>query len=173
MLLTVRDCCEPHDHVLKDDGRADIEDIALAVRAVEGDAEAFFDRNHVTAGMRVLFETGLARLDGRSKQADFLLAQAMGGGKTHLMVAFALIAKSPAVRQKVLDEAGMHIRTSFGAARVVAFSGRNNPDHYFWGEIAHQLGKGDTAFNKHWLNGPKGPDEAAWMELIGEEHTVI
>src|ERR1700733_4756668 len=119
MLLTVRDCCEPHDHVLKDDGRADIEDIALAVRAAEADAEAFFLRNHVTAGMSVLFETGLARLDGRSKQADFLLAQAMGGGKTHLMVAFALIAKSPAVRQKVLDEAGMHIRTGFGAARVV------------------------------------------------------
>jgi hypothetical protein len=60
MLLTVRDCCEPHDHVLKDDGRADIEDIALAVRAAEADAEAFFLRNHVTAGMRVLFETGLA-----------------------------------------------------------------------------------------------------------------
>jgi hypothetical protein len=173
MLLTVRDCCEPHDHVLKDDGRADIEDIALAVKAAEVDVEAFFARNHVTAGMRVLFETGLARLDGRSKQADFLLAQAMGGGKTHLMVAFALIAKSPAVRQNVLDEAGMHIRTGFGKAHVVAFSGRNNPDHYFWGEIAHQLEKGDTSFNKHWLNGPKGPDEAAWMELIGDEPTVI
>ncbi len=173
MLLTVRDCCVPHDYVLKPDGRADIEDIALAVRAAEEDADAFFSRNHVTAGMRVLFQTGLERLDGRSQQADFLLAQAMGGGKTHLMVAFALIAKSPTVRQRVMDEAKMHVPTGFGAARVVAFSGRNNPDHYFWGEIARQLGKADTAFNKHWLNGPKGPDEAAWIELIGNEPTVI
>lgn len=173
MLLTVRDCCVPHDHVLSPDGRADIEDIALAVRAAEGDAEAFFDRNHVTAGMRALFETGLARLDGKSQQADFLLAQAMGGGKTHLMVSFALIAKSPAVREKVLDEAGVRLRTGFGAARVVAFSGRNNPDHYFWGEIAHQLGKADTNFSRHWIHGPKGPDEAAWMEMIGDEPTVI
>jgi hypothetical protein len=123
--------------------------------------------------MRLLFETGLARLDGRSQQADFLLAQAMGGGKTHLMVSFALIAKSPAVRQRVLDKAGIHVPTGFGAARVVAFSGRNNPDYYFWGEIAHQLGKENTDFNRHWINGPKGPDEAAWMKLIGNESTVI
>ncbi|WP_426954563.1 DUF499 domain-containing protein [Muricoccus radiodurans] len=173
MLLTVRDCCVPHDHVLSPDGRADIEDIALAVRAAEADAEAFFDRNHVTAGMRQLFETGLARLDGKSQQADFLLAQAMGGGKTHLMVSFALIAKSPTVREKVLDGAGIRIRTGFGAARIVAFSGRNNPDHFFWGEIATQLGKADSDFSRHWRNGPKGPDEAAWMEMIGEEPTVI
>ena len=173
MLLTVRDCCTPHDYVLRPDGRAEIEDIALAIQAADSDAQAFFGRNWVTAGMRQLFETGLARLDGRSQQADFLLAQAMGGGKTHLMVSFALIAKSPSVRQRVLDEAGMSVRTGFGAARIVAFSGRNNPDHYFWGEIAHQLGKADTSFNKHWLNGPKGPDEAAWKELIGDEPTVI
>ena len=50
MLLTVRDCCVPHDHVLTPDGRADIEDIALAVRAAEGDVEAFFARNHGTGG---------------------------------------------------------------------------------------------------------------------------
>jgi hypothetical protein len=173
MILTVRDCCVPRQYILQPDGRADIEDIALSVRAAEEDADAFFALNHVTAGMRLLFETGLARLDGRSQQADFLLAQAMGGGKTHLMVSFALIAKSPAVRQRVLDAAGMNIRTGFGAARVVAFSGRNNPDHYFWGEIAHQLGKGDTSFNRHWLNGPKGPDQGAWIDLIGDEPTVI
>jgi hypothetical protein len=58
MLRTVRDCCVPHDHVLRPDGRADIEDIALAVHAAERDTEAFFARNHVTAGMRQLFETG-------------------------------------------------------------------------------------------------------------------
>jgi hypothetical protein len=85
----------PRQYVLQPDGRADIEDIALSVSAAEADADAFFALNHATAGMRLLFETGLARLDGRSQQADFLLAQAMGGGKTHLTVSFALIAKSP------------------------------------------------------------------------------
>jgi hypothetical protein len=42
MLRTVRDCCVPHDHVLSPDGRADIEDIALAVHAAEQDTVAFF-----------------------------------------------------------------------------------------------------------------------------------
>ena len=154
MLTAVQDCCTPHDYVLRPDGRADIEDVALAVQAAEDDADAFFARNHVTAGMRQLFETGLARLDGKSEQADFLLTQAMGGGKIHLMVSFALLAKTSAVRQRVLHEAGIPLHTDFGAARIVAFSGRSDPDHYFWGEIAQQLGKAETAFNRYWLHGP-------------------
>ena len=85
MLLTVRDACRPHPSVLRADPEPDIEDIAQVIRAAEKDAEAFFTRNHVTGGMRQMFELGVARLDGRSDQAVYTLTQAMGGGKTHLL----------------------------------------------------------------------------------------
>ena len=45
--------------------------------------------------------------------------QALGGGKTHLMVSCALAVKSATIRQRVLDEAGIHVRIGFGNARVV------------------------------------------------------
>lgn len=172
MLLTVRDACRPHPSVLRADPEPDIEDIAQVIQAVEKDAEAFFARNHVTGGMRQMFELGIARLDGRSEQAVYTLTQAMGGGKTHLMVAFGLVAKVPALRTKVLDAAGIRAPNGFGAACVVAFSGRTNPDHFIWGEVASQLGKAD-AFAKFWQSGPKAPDEKDWMALIGDEPTLI
>lgn len=172
MLLTVRDACRPHSNTLRADPEPDVEDIAEVIRAAEGDIEAFFGRNHVTRGMRELFELGVARLDGRSDQAVYTLTQSMGGGKTHVMVAFGLIVKSAALRQRVLDAAGIRAPSGFGDARVVAFSGRNNPTHYIWGEIAMQLGKGD-AFAKFWQAGPKAPDELDWRSLIGDEPTLI
>ena len=58
-----------------------------------GDGGAFFEKNHVTAGMRQLFDMGLRRLAGRTDQAVFELTQAMGGGKTHTMIAFGLVAR--------------------------------------------------------------------------------
>ncbi|MBV8524768.1 MAG: ATP-binding protein [Acetobacteraceae bacterium] len=172
MLQTVRQACTPHASVLRADPEPDIEDLAQVVRAAEADADRFFSRNHVTSGMKQLFELGIARLDGRSEQGVYTLTQAMGGGKTHLMVAFGLIAKSPELRQRVLDGTGIRVPNSFGAARVVAFSGRNNPDHYIWGEIASQLGKAE-AFARFWNPGPKAPDEKDWIGLIGDQPTLI
>jgi predicted AAA+ superfamily ATPase len=122
--------------------------------------------------MRQMFELGIARLDGRSDQAVYTLTQAMGGGNTHLMVAFGLVAKAPALRTKVLDASGIKAPSGFGAARVVAFSGRTNPDHFIWVEIASRLEKPD-AFAKFWHSGPKAPDEKDWMALIGDEPTLI
>jgi predicted AAA+ superfamily ATPase len=54
----------------------------------------------------------------------------------------------------------------------VAFSGRRYPDHFVWGEIAAQLQKPE-AFRKYWQNGPQAPDEQAWIDLIGDEPTLI
>src|ERR1035437_3989563 len=50
--------------------------------------------------MEDLISEGIARLAGTSSQAVFHLKQAMGGGKTHLLVGFGLLAKYPALRQK-------------------------------------------------------------------------
>ncbi|MDT8292055.1 anti-phage-associated DUF499 domain-containing protein [Roseomonas mucosa] len=172
MLTTVRAACKPFDSVLRSDPEPDIEDIAQVIEAAEKEAGAFFARNHVTGGMKQLFELGIARLDGRSDQAVFTLTQAMGGGKTHLMVSFGLIAKSAPLRQQVLDGAGLRVPNGFGAAKVVAISGRQPSERYIWGEIAHQLDKGPE-FRKFWESGASAPGEADWMKLIGDEPTLI
>lgn len=171
-MQTIRDLCTPHHNVLRSDPEPDIEDIALVIGAAEKDASAFFARNHVTNGMRQLFELGIARLDQRSDQAVYTLTQAMGGGKTHLMVAFGLIAKSAALRTRVLDEAGIKAPNGFGDAKVVAISGRNQPNNFLWGQIAHQLGEGER-FAQFWESGPRAPGEQDWIELIGDRPTLI
>ena len=57
------------------------------------DARAFFAETHVTEGMAVLLRQVFERLMGRSDQGVFRLKQAMGGGKTHNLLAAALLAR--------------------------------------------------------------------------------
>ena len=137
----------------------------------EGEGSEFFARNYVTQGMDTLFREGLLRLAGRSDQAAFELAQAMGGGKTHLMVALGLLAKHPHLRPAVLP-AELAERLDFGPARIAAFNGRNDPEHYIWGEIGAQLGRADL-MRPYWIDGPRGIDEKKWLEIIGDEPTLI
>jgi predicted AAA+ superfamily ATPase len=137
----------------------------------EGSGAEFFARNYVTQGMDTLFREALLRLSGQSDQAAFELAQAMGGGKTHLMVALGLLAKHPELRPSVLP-ADLAERLEFGHARIAAFNGRNDPEHYIWGEIAEQLGQAER-IRPHWIDGPRGVDEQKWMEIIGDEPTLI
>lgn len=137
----------------------------------EGDGSEFFARNFVTQGMDTLFREGLLRLAGRSDQAAFELAQAMGGGKTHLMVALGLLAKHPHLRPAVLP-AELAGRLDFGPTRIAAFNGRNDPEHYIWGEIGEQLGRADLV-RPYWIDGPRGIDEKKWLEIIGDEPTLI
>src|SRR5688500_1859306 len=121
MLKTVRDACTPHQMALDFSMAEQIEDLA-AVIGGPGDGQAFFAKNHITAGMRQLFDLGLRRLAGRSDQAVFELTQAMGGGKTHTMIAFGLLARSAKLRERVVPE--LAASSSFGEAKIVAFNGR-------------------------------------------------
>ncbi|MGH8626284.1 MAG: DUF499 domain-containing protein, partial [Gammaproteobacteria bacterium] len=120
--------------------------------------------------MEQLFRQGLKRLAGKSDDAVFQLTQAMGGGKTHLMIAFGLLAKHPKLRETYVPDLAQE--ANFDTAKVVAFTGRNYPEHFFWGEVAHQLGKPEV-FTKFWANGARAPDEKAWMQLIGDEPVLI
>ena len=61
---------------------------------------------------------------------------------------------------------------AFQSAAVAAFNGRNNPDHFFWGEIASQLGKGDQ-FRGFWTAGPKAPDEKDWLKVFEGDQPVL
>lgn len=169
MLKTVRDACTPHKMAFDYAMANQIEDLAQLIKG-ETDGTEFFAKTHITAGMNRLFEAGLQRLAGKSDQAVFELTQAMGGGKTHTMVAFGLLAKDDALRKSVVGE--LHAKNKFEKAKVVALSGRNHPAHFLWGEIADQLGKGEV-FKKYWNDGAKAPDEDAWRNLLGDDPVLI
>ncbi|MFP2904556.1 anti-phage-associated DUF499 domain-containing protein [Pyxidicoccus sp. 3LFB2] len=169
MLKTVKDACKPHEMAFNSAMGEQIEDLAqLIVDASDG--SAFYAKNYVTRGMHQLFEQGLKRLAGKSEQAVFELTQAMGGGKTHTMVAFGLLAKHEPLRNKVVPELAR--AAPFKSARLAAVTGRKYPEHFLWGEIAAQLGKPDD-FRKYWQHGADAPDEDAWIKLIGDEPTLI
>ena len=63
---------------------------------------SFFRRNHFTAGLERLVRRGFERLAGKTEDGAFYLTQAMGGGKTHSLIAFGLLAANPGLRQEVL-----------------------------------------------------------------------
>ncbi len=170
MLGTVRDTCKIHPMVQDYRMTEAIENLWDLI-GDQGDGSEFFARNHITQGMEILFREGLLRLAGLSDQAAFELAQAMGGGKTHLMVALGLLAKHPGLRPDVLP-ADLAERLDFGPARIAAFNGRNDPEHFIWGEIAEQLGQAEL-IRPYWIDGPRGVDEKKWLEIIGDQPTLI
>src|SRR5258708_3321185 len=161
-MKTVRDACKLHANALSIKLSDQIEQLDELINA-EGDGTAFFDRTSLTQGMQDLVTEGTARLAGVSKQAVFHLKQAMGGGKTHLLIGFGLLAKHPGLRKKYCG--GDANSQMFDVAHVAAFNGRNSPPHFFWGEIAEQLDKGEV-FQEFWASGPKAPDEKAWLKLF-------
>jgi hypothetical protein len=85
-------------------------------------------------------------------------------------VGFGLLARLPELRKTYC--AGMQGASAFGSARIAAFNGRNNPDHFFWGDVANQLGKGDQ-FKAFWTGGPKAPDEKDWIKLLDGDEPVL
>lgn len=170
MLGTVRDTCQIHPLVHDYRMSEAIENLAALIADVDEGRE-FFSRNHITQGMDTLFREGLLRLAGHSSQAAFELAQAMGGGKTHLMNALGLLARHPELRTEVLPP-DLADRLDFGPARIAAVNGRNDPDHFIWGEIATQLGQADL-IRPYWIDGPRGVDEHKWLEILGDQPTLI
>ena len=170
MIKTVKQACK-FNPVIKDYRMAEgIENLADLIDD-NGDGREFFARNFITHGMEQLFREAMLRLSGKSDQAVFELTQAMGGGKTHMMIALGLLARHAHLRPEVLPEQ-LNDRVDFGKARIAAFNGRNNPDNYIWGELATQLGA-EEAVKSHWINGPKAVDQRKWKEIIGDTPTLI
>src|SRR5436309_3430621 len=168
-MKTVRDACHLQPNALSIKLSDQVEQLDELITAEE-DGSQFFEKTHITQGMQDLISEGIARLAGVSRQAVFHLKQAMGGGKTHLLVGFGLLAKHAELRKKYCG-AVLHA-SAFTSANIAAFNGRNSPDHFFWGEIANQLGKGDQ-FKAFWTSGPKAPDEKDWLVLFDGEQPVL
>lgn len=170
MLKTVKDACQIHPSTLDYQVAGGVESLAQLVDPPD-QGQSFLAKSYMTRGMEELLREGLLRLSGQTDQALFELAQAMGGGKTHLMSALGLLAKYPAQRSQILP-ADILERLDPTPARVAVFDGRESPAHYLWGEIAQQLGA-EEAMRPFWQHGPKAPGKADWKALIGDQPTLI
>lgn len=168
-MKTVKQACQLAPNALSIDVSDQIEQLDQLIQD-EGNGEAFYAKTFITAGMRDLLRGTIERLAGKSSNAVFHLKQAMGGGKTHLIVGTGLAAKHKDLRQKYCGDVPYF--DGFSDARVVAFNGRNSPQHYLWGEIAHQLDQGE-AFKKFWVSGPEAPDEKDWTSLLQSEKPTL
>jgi hypothetical protein len=145
---------------------AQIEDFA----AGRIDGRDFFRRNYFTAGLELLVRRGFDRLAGKSEDGAFYLTQAMGGGKTHSLIALGLLASDPGLRREVVPKIASS--NDFGAATVVIFNGHQNPDTLLWGYIAEQLGRGDV-MAPFWRNGARTPGVDEWASVLGNEPVLI
>ena len=94
----------------------------------------------------------------------FLLSHAMGGGKTHSMIALGLLAQDPALRGKVLS-GDQDPAPSLGACRVAGFNGRSTvAAGGIWGSIAEQLGKAEQ-FARYVSPLLSAPGPEAWKHM--------
>ena len=167
-MRTVKSACQLQPEALDVNVGDQIERLDQIIQDTDGDE--FFSKTFITEGMRILLTKGMARLAGKSNDSVFHLKQAMGGGKTHLMVGFGLLAMEPTLRAAHIGT--IPYQAEFGRANVAAFNGRNNPPFYFWGEIARQLGK-EGLFRQYWESGAKAPDEQSWLELFDGEEPIL
>ncbi|WP_026223744.1 DUF499 domain-containing protein [Methylosarcina fibrata] len=168
--MNLSNACKPRQSVF-DRSRRDVVlniDDLLKDRINPG---RFFDENFITSGMQTLLDKVFERLEGHSNQAStFLLSQAMGGGKTHNMIALGLLAKNPVLRSKILGNNGRGSR--LGTVRVIGFDGRESDAAFgIWGELAEQLGKKEVFRD---LYSPlSAPGTTAWIKLLKGEPTII
>ena len=166
-MKTVFDLCKPRANVFVDTTRDDVLNLS---NLVEGsiDADKFFGENFKTKGMDVLLQTAFKRFQGTSPTGVIRLTQAMGGGKTHNMLALALLAKNVDWRRKLLGKQFDHV----GDIKVIAFSGRESDAQFgIWGSLADQLDKKDLFSS---LYSPlRAPGESAWVNLLKDQKILI
>jgi len=168
-IATVKQLCTPNAVVTSD---SLVEQVAQLEEFASGKIEGreFFRRNHFTAGLELLVKRGFERLAGKTDDGAFYLTQAMGGGKTHSLIAFGLLAANPELRKEVLPK--LFVDRDFGAAKVVIFNGHQNPDSLLWGYIAEKLDRADV-MAPFWRNGPRTPGVDEWVSVIGDEPVLI
>ncbi len=169
-MKTVKQACTPRASVFDPARRDTVLDLT---DLVDGriDPAGFFAENHVTEGMKTLLAEGFRRLEGKSAQGVFKLTQAMGGGKTHNLLALGLLAKHPEHRAGVMG--GFYAPDpDLGPVRVVAFSGRESDAPLgIWGAVAGQLGRKEQ-FNDYYAP-LAAPGQTAWVNLLRGEPLVI
>lgn len=169
--MTLKAFCVPRNSVLAADRRATVLSLdSLLKNQVHG--TDFFEENYFTSGMTTLVDRVFRLLSGSvTGSSVFLLSQAMGGGKTHSMIALGLLARDPELRRKILG--AENPAPNLGRCRVVGFNGRNtDAPGGIWGSIAEQLGKADK-FAQYTSGILSAPGPEAWKQLLGGDPLVI
>lgn len=169
--MTLKSLCIPRRSTFEADRRATVLslDAFLSGRI---DGREFFEENYFTNGMLTLVDRAFRHLAGSNAGSSvFLLSQAMGGGKTHSMIALGLLARDPELRREVLGPKDP--APKLNSCRVIGFNGRNtDAAGGIWGSIAEQLGKaGQFARYVSPLLSAPGPE--AWKQLLGGDPLVL
>lgn len=134
--------CNPRKSVLEANRRATVFSLDT-FRKNEIKSPEFFEENYFTNCMKALIERAFRHLSsGQADSSLFISSQAMGGGKTHSMIALGLLARDPALRRAVLGTDELSPKLVF--SQVIGFNDRN-PDAPagIWGDLVAQLGKAD------------------------------
>jgi hypothetical protein len=168
-LKTLFELCKPRQSVFDETKR---EDVLNLTDLVEGkiDPAAFFEETYLTEGMKLLFETAFNRFVNKGATGVVKLTQAMGGGKTHNILALGLLALNPEYREQIIGKKKDF--QNLGKVRVAAFSGRESDAPFgIWGSIAEQLGKREL-FQQYYTP-LAAPGETAWINLLQGEPLLI
>ena len=169
--MTLQTHCKPRASVFAADRRATVLNLDTFLKGQVHGAD-FFRENYFTAGMETLVDRSFRHLSGTSAGSSvFLLSQAMGGGKTHSMIALGLLAKDPELRKSVLGD--KNPAPKLGRCRAAGFNGRStDAAGGIWGSIAEQLGKAQmfASYVSPLLSAP-GPE--AWKQLLGGDPLVL
>lgn len=120
--MSIKSLCTPRPSVYAVDRRATVLNLDTFLKGQINGTE-FFEENYFTNGMLTLVDRAFRHLGGQGAGSSvFLLSQAMGGGKTHSMIALGLLARDPVMRDRVLEH---NPAIALGACRVVGFNGRS------------------------------------------------
>lgn len=169
--MSIQALCKPRQSVFAADRRATVLNLDTFLKG-QVNGPDFFEENFFTNGMLTLVDRAFRHLGGSGAGSSvFLLSQAMGGGKTHSMIALGLLAYEPELRKKVLGELDPAPR--LGRCRVVGFNGRStDAAGGICGSIAEQLGKADQ-FARYVSPLLSAPGPVAWKQLLGGDPLVL
>lgn len=168
-MKTLAELCKPRDEVFKNVSIEDTQELR-ALLENEINPYDFFDKTFITNSMKQLFDKAFARFTGHDTGSGLvILKQAMGGGKTHSMIALGLLAKYPDCRKKILGENYKYWYD--GEIKVVGFTGRSTRD-IPWIEIAKQLNR-TNVLSEDIIKGIAVPGDTEWCRLLGNEPLLI
>src|SRR5690554_4320800 len=121
-MKTLFEACKPRESVFDETKRDDTLDLSnLLDGSIDG--KQFFEETFITEGMELLFDTAFKRFEGKASSGLVKLIQAMGGGKTHNMVALGVLAKNKEIRKSILNGKYANVDSDI---RVVAYTGRES-----------------------------------------------
>lgn len=167
-MKTLFEACKPRESVFDETKRDDTLDLSnLLDGSIDG--KRFFEETFITEGMELLFDTAFKRFQGKAASGLIKLTQAMGGGKTHNMVALGVLAKDKELRKSILNGKYAFMDSDI---RVVAYTGRESFLEFgIWGEIAEQLGKKELF--KSFYSPLMAPGQSAWINLLKSDTPTL